>query len=247
MDKGATGTPANSVSTTQFYELMKAIRLSQEAVDKKLASFQVELKANHEKVTESALRKVRQGTPYTWWKKGHKEQAKFNSRVDEALLETQVELESIPPDAPQAATVKKAQQAIKQGRELLAERLKFLKTADQSELRWAVVAEYTADELADDSEDEKRSERAEKVAERKAFKRHKTSDQRSSMMKRKPPTNTHLPTPVTTGQSTSLSLPPRHPQPPTLVPRQPGPCFACGQMGHLRAFCPRTPTSGQKS
>ena len=36
--------------------------------------------------------------------------------------------------------------------------------AELSELGWAVVAEYTADELANDSKDEKRLERAVKVA-----------------------------------------------------------------------------------
>ena len=68
MDKGATGAPTGtSVSTNQFdesHDWMKAIRSSQKAFDKKLASFQAELKANHENITESALRKVHQETPY---------------------------------------------------------------------------------------------------------------------------------------------------------------------------------------
>lgn len=113
MDKGATGAPptGTSVSTNQFdesHDWMKAIQSSQKVFDKKLASFQAELKASHENVTESALRKVHQETPYTWWKKGHKEQVKLNSEVDEALLRTQIKLESIPLDSPQAATLKKA-------------------------------------------------------------------------------------------------------------------------------------------
>ena len=47
----------------------------------------------------------------------------------------------------------------------------MIKIADWSELGWAVVSEYTTDELADNSDDEKRMLKAEKVAQRKALAR----------------------------------------------------------------------------
>ena len=47
---------------------------------------------------------------------------------------------------------------------LLSERQKLIKIAYRSEFGWAVVAEYTADELAEDSDDKKRLEKAEKAA-----------------------------------------------------------------------------------
>ena len=56
-------------------------------------------------------------------------------------------------------------------------RQKLIRIADRSELRWGVVAKYTADELADDSGDENRIERVEKEAERKAGKRKKRAEQ----------------------------------------------------------------------
>ena len=84
-----------------------------------------------------------------------------------------MELESVPSDTTAASAVKKAKDALARGRKLLAERQKLIKIADRSDLGWAVVSEYTADELADDSDDEKRLEKAEKMAERKASRRRR--------------------------------------------------------------------------
>ncbi len=57
---------------------------------------------------------------------------------------------------------------LKKAKEALAHRQKLIHLADRSELVWAVVEEYEADELADDSDDEKKIYRAEMRAERKA-------------------------------------------------------------------------------
>ena len=67
--------------------------------------------------------------------------------------------------------VESIQQSLKRGRRILAERQKLL--ADRSEFGWAIVDEYTADELAEDSDDEKRSNKAEKAAEKKVAKKKK--------------------------------------------------------------------------
>ena len=72
--------------------------------------------------------------------------------------------------------MKKAKDALLRGRKLLAEHQKLIKIADRSDLGWAVVSEYTANELAEDSDDEKRLEKAEKTAERKANRRKKSFD-----------------------------------------------------------------------
>lgn len=82
----------------------------------------------------------------------------------------------------------------------------------RSELGWsAVVKEYEADELADNSEDEKIA-RAEKEAERKALKRKKR---------------------FADGQSTEEQRSGQH-----STPRL-GPCFGCGEVRHIRKFCPK--------
>ena len=124
---------------------------------------------------------------------------------------------------------------------LLAERQKLIKIADRSEYGWGVVAEYTADKLADDSDDEKRLEKAEKAAERKAAKRKrkraepsvKTGKGRYSTLQPAP----SGPAPVA---AASTTYPSKRSQ---LLPapmRAAGPCFACGEMGHLRGYCPKT-------
>ena len=124
---------------------------------------------------------------------------------------------------------------------LLAERQKLIKIADHSEYGWGVVAEYTADELADDSDDEKHLEKAEKAAERKAAKR-KRKRAESSVKTGKGRYSTLQsalsgPAPVA---AASTTYPSKRSQ---LLPAPmwaTGPCFACGEMGHLRSYCPKT-------
>ena len=60
-----------------------------------------------------------------------------------------MELETVSSDSSASLAVKKAQNALTGGRKLIAERQKLIKIADRSELGWAVVSEYTADELSD--------------------------------------------------------------------------------------------------
>ncbi len=139
------------------------------------------------------------------------------------------------PDKPQA--LKLGQEAVKKGRSLLAERQKLIKIADHSEFGWGVVAEYTANELAADSDDEK----AEKAAERKAAKRKRK--------RAEPPAKTGK----TGGRFSAvqpalpLSSPAayasKRPATAPALPRAVGPCFACGEVGHLRSYCPRLPST----
>ena len=105
----------------------------------------------------------------------------------------------------------KATQEMEAGEALLLNRQKMIKLADRSELGWSVVEEYEADELADNSEDEKIA-RAEKEAERKAMKRKKRFADGQS---RQPQRSVHHSTPRL------------------------GPCFGCGEVGHIRKFCPK--------
>ena len=159
-----------TVTDTHFMQLMNAIEESRTAIDTKLAAFKAELQDSQERAATSAARKVVRQEPYSFKKKSHEEQHKVNQNINEALIEAESELKTVPSDSSASSAVKKAQDALAQGtcRKLIAERQKLIKIADHSELDWAVVSEYTADELADDSNDEKRLEKAEKSAERKA-------------------------------------------------------------------------------
>ena len=133
------------------------------------------------------------------------------------------------------------QEALTRGKKLLLEREKLIKIADRSEFDWGVVAEYTADELADDSDDENQLDKAKKAAERKAGKRKRKRVEPGSAKLLKPRFNP--------GQALPVASPQAGPPPvyqtkrPTSAPsvtRPVGPCFACGEMGHLRSYCPKT-------
>ena len=92
----------------------------------------------------------------------------------------------------------------------------------------------TADELAEDSEDEKRLEKAEKAAERKAFKRKRTKTM---------PSRPRLCT-ANLERSVGGAQPVVQRRMAVMLGQQPtrllGPCFACGEMGHFRHWCPHT-------
>ena len=110
--------------------------------------------------------------------------------------------------------------------DLLIQRVRLIKIADRSEHGWATVAEYETDKLALDSEDEKRITRAEEEAQKKAIARKK--------LKPAATTTTESEDPVySTARSTGTGAAsgPRT--------RLIGPCFTCGQPGHLRRYCPK--------
>ena len=249
--------PPVDISADRFAQLMAAITGTQVRLDDKLAEFKVEIAESQERAATSAARKVQANKEsYVFKKKSHEEQHKANVNIDEALHEAEIGLEAaISSDPAATSAVNRAKDALLRGRKLLADRQKLIKIADRSDLGWAVVSEYTADELAADSDDEKRLEKAEKAAERKASKRKKNSESRQRPYKR--PANPRLVSDVLQGQSVlpfpaassgaqfRRQLMPSRTM--TQLQREPGPCFACGQMGHYRSHCPKLNQSNSKS
>ena len=247
----ATGGESSSsaVAGDQFAQIMDAIKASQDRLDSKLAEFRSEVRQGQEQAAATALKRARQDKPYAFKKKSNEEQARVNSRIDETLAEAQAELDDHTSAAGPSATVSRAQDAIARGRKAIAERQKLIRIADRSEYGWAVVEEYTADELADDSDDEKRLEKAEKAAERKIAKRRKRADpagaasgrpfkRRMAMQTVPPATTVRPPSPMTPQLVRPAAVTPT-------TPRAIGPCFACGQMGHLRSYCPKAQRGGK--
>lgn len=175
--------------------------------------------------------------PYVYRRKGNEEQAKFINKVKDVLAEVHSELSQVAPSSSPALA--HAKEAIESGLKLLTERQKLIKIADRSEHGWGVVSEYTADDLADDT---KRLEKAERAAERKAKKRRiavQKPCQRQPSLSATGGTATHS----NAGLITPLPVKQSAPTPPMRT-RPVGPCFACGDLGHLRNSCPRTPTTG---
>ena len=93
---------------------------------------------------------------------------------------------------------------------------------------------------AEDSDDEKRIFKAEKAAERKA-KRRKTAA---------PPRPRAEFTIACNSTGPPQSLFPRRSVPQfyaqAMRPRPAGPCFACGELAHIRSFCLKTPDMSNK-
>ena len=224
------------LSGSQFASLLAAIRSSEERLDRKLATFKSDVQQAQEEAATKAAKCVRHDKPYTYKKKAHEEQAQFNAQVQGTIQEAQdafAAVESSP-------ALHRAQEALERGARLLLERQKLIKIADRSANGWGVVAEYTADELADDSDDEKRLEKAEKTAERKAGLRKR---KRVQPAPRQPP---RYPPQLQQQQPGPSGV--RRAGPPLglLAQRAVGPCFACGEMGHLRAYCPKMPAQERK-
>ena len=137
-----------------------------------------------------------------------------------------------------SGAVEKAKKSLEQGLALLYERQKLIKLADRSEHGWGVVAEYTADELAEDSDDEKRIFKAEKAAERKAAKRRKTVAPLRPKARVQTPLASAAPTGSQVLPRRTVPVPQSYAQAVRPV-RPPGPCFACGESGHIRSCCPK--------
>ena len=122
----------------------------------------------------------------------------------------------------------------------------MIRLADRSEFGWDLVNEYQLDELAADSDDEKKIAKAEKAAAQKALKKKKLTAGRgkSLITKGKDERPFKLLPAGQTWQTTVGGT-----APPTLTGQGPsrvvssrvlGPCFSCGEFGHLRSSCKAT-------
>ena len=98
------------------------------------------------------------------------------------------------------------------------------------------MAEYTVDELADWSDDEKRLKKA---TERKALKHKRKRVEPSPKPARSRVNSGQVPPLLATTPSAVAA---KHPAGLPVPLRPVGPCFACGEMGHLRSYCPKTAT-----
>ena len=111
------------------------------------------------------------------------------------------------------------------------------------------MAEYTADELTDDSGDEKRIEKA---AEHRALKKRRKRGGMGMAGRSRTGRIPQGPSSSPTGAPSPFHQPatsaPRQPFPPGLPAAQvAGPCFACGEMGHIRLHCPKMAAGGAES
>ena len=240
--------------TTDLRRVMEAIEESKRTMEEKFQSLKDEMRKSQEEVTESVVRKVKSSRQPDFRRKGNEKQFKFNDAVAEKLEEVGTELENVNKEGATAdvkkEAVDRATKLVKEGKDLIEARQKMIRLADRSEYGWDIVNEYEADELAADSEDEKRITKAEKAAEKAAekrlVKRRKTSlvSARSRFQfKAANVANTAvIPTQSWPARS-SFSVGNIGPGATTSrAPKVIGPCFGCGEFGHLKHACKSTAT-----
>ena len=234
----ATSLQPGQLSGSLFASLLSAVQELERRLDNKLADFKADVRQAQDEAATKVVSKMWHDKPYEYKKKSHEEQARFNAQVEETIQEAQEALTALE----ETPSLQLARDALEKGARLLTERLKLIKIAYRSANGWGVVTEYTADELADDCDDEKRLEKAEKAAERKVVLQKRKRPQPTAAKypphppRLQPQYGVGYHSPQQLGPSTSVGI--RSPAPP-LLQRAMGPCFACGEMGHLRSQCPK--------
>ena len=185
--------------------------------------------------TKMVVQKIEEERGYTFRKKGHERQWRFNKAIDNHLDNTLDKLKRIPRPADEKTSkiMDEVQEELTKGRDEIADRQKKIKMADRSDYSWGMVEAYERDELADDSADEKRMEKAEKEAERTAEKKTKRRVPSSS---REEPEQKRQPRWEASERPVGPARLP--PQPPPTRQKTIGPCWSCGKLGHLAAACP---------
>ena len=130
--KTTTPTTQPTFSGSQFASLLSAIQDSEQRLDRKLAEYKADVRQAQDDVAAKAVNRVQ---PYTYKKKAHEEQARFNGKVEESIQEAQDALEESP-------ALQRAQEALEKGAKLLPERQKLLKIVNRLENGWGGVEEF---------------------------------------------------------------------------------------------------------
>ena len=205
----------------------------------KLEADVVASKALQEDVTERALKCLRRDKPYEFRRKGHEEQYRFNSEVSDHVASVASQLSKLQLSLDKdKAIIKKAKKELEEGGTALAERQKHICIANQSDHSWETGPAYLGNNIASDEEDAKRIDKAKKTAEQRDTKRKRKAAAATAPQQARSQVGT--PAPQTPGQPAHYLLPRPALYPPPAVPTRPvGPCFHCGEVGHLKLSCPR--------
>lgn len=223
------------VSQKQFHDLLAAVQKSSVTI----ASVQKEVIRSREETTETIEKRCKKERAYQFKQKGNRIQYEFNEDVLDKMESAETSIGRVADPSmkgPAKKELKKAQQALEEGKGLLIVRQKHIKMADRSDHGWATVAEYQEDELASDSEDEKKMERAERSAERKLAKSRKRKADSVNRARLKKRDYYSSPREVlSTPPSSSVRGRAAGPSGASRV----GPCYNCQEWGHLKKDCPK--------
>ena len=232
------------MDSAEFRALMDKIKKSRTEVEERLTSSIADLKREVNSVQERtsqelALKINKSG--YQFKKKSNEIQFHFNAGIEESICAAKKELtRASPVDPREKEAVQKAGALLDEGLKALETRQKHIKVADRSDFGWSTVEHYESHPLAEDSDDEKKLEKAEKEAERAANKRRRGGGGAGNKRK-------CWSRPAGPSSRQREPQPTQVPGPPPLLPQGPvrprvpvlGPCFFCGQFGHLVKSCPK--------
>ena len=226
------------VGEDPFKLLMDAItgmkREIKEKFSTSLEELQRKVTANQESSSEEVVSKLKQRA-YRFKRKGNEAQFVFNSSVEERIHSAKRELMKLTtPDPRDQTIVRKATLQLDDDLKAIACQQKHIKIADCSELGWQVVAAYEIDELALDSKDEKRLFKAEKEAEIRSKRKRSAATWPRRRASFAGPSTT-APRHGAKGEPSGSATEAARQQ--SARPRVLGPCYECGQWGHLVESC----------
>ena len=212
---------------------------SQHDLDTKLKKLEKDVAAAQQDATERALRKAKQGRLMEFKRKGHQEQFEFNELVEDHLEAASKKIKKIaaPGDSDSKKFLKEALEELQEGINMVAERQKHIRIADQSEYHWRTVEAYKVGALGDSDEDVKKIKEAERDVAHQMSREKKKPNRESRPPP--PPPNVFPQWVPAMPQTQQMFLPQQAPPRHQGIYKPPGPCFNCFQMGHIKANCPR--------
>ena len=130
--------------TEAVADLLKKLTDAHEATQRQLTQLQQQVISAQAASTKLVVQKIEEERGYTFRKKGHEKQWRFNKAVDNHIDNTLDELKKMPPttDEKTAKIVKSVREELNKGREEIADRQKKIKMADRSEYSWGMVEAY---------------------------------------------------------------------------------------------------------
>ena len=162
---------------------------------------------------------------YKFKRKSNEEQFKVNKKVMEKIDDCDRSLKE--------SEIQQAKENLAEASNILKQRQKVIRIADESEMGWKDVDEYIQSEVASDEEDQKRIPRAQSRAARKA------KSDRGRRARQYFPYGRSFggPRPVVAPTATiTQPIPTQQQQQPQQ--RRSGTCFSCGEIGHWKFECP---------
>ena len=128
--------PSNTggISTAQFQLLMDEIKKNREDVQQRLDKLEGDVAAGQDSAAQIVVQKLKANRSYTFRKKGHEEQYRFNADIESHLNKAQGEAAKIhPPTEKERRSLEVLKVQLQEGIQAFACRQKRIKVVDRSD------------------------------------------------------------------------------------------------------------------